>query len=109
MKIKDSGAKAPIDSAVGTAENQGTNVIDIRRRPLVKGDEFYGFICTGYGGLLCLGENNGRGGVSCVHFTRQKAEKVLEMISVSGVKAMLRPTGSPGKFSISFDGNFTKN
>lgn len=95
-----------LGAAVGAAENQGSNTIDIRRKPLVKGDEFYGFICTEDGGLLCLGENNNRGGVSCVQFTRKRAEKVLAMISVSGVKAMLRPTGSPDKFSVSFDGRF---
>jgi hypothetical protein len=61
-----------------------------------------GYVTTPIGGLLALGRPNGRGGIESTDFTEDSGQNKVEQLRAVGIDAKLRPTGSPGKFAVTF-------
>lgn len=62
-----------------------------------------GYVATQIGGLLALGQPNGRGGIAATHFNHEIGQNKIEQLRAVGIEAKLWPTGSPGKYAVTFE------
>lgn len=74
--------------------SESSTVIDITPPELKEGDLFFGYVCNQRAGILTLGEKNNRGGISTVKFTKEHAQKMIDIISNAGYEAFLSSSSS---------------
>lgn len=83
--------------------SSGSSVIDLTPKELKEGDSFFGYVCNQRAGILTIGEKNNSGGISTVKFTKEHAQKMVDLISNAGYKAFLSSSSSLSTmFSVSF-------